>query len=195
MFWLLCNVVWLDSSQPNKGLDLSWYYLKRNSTKQLNQNRALPSQQFSICKQRQSTYSIKIPSKPQPDLSGPEWCPVAFVQDMNINHTHTAQEGLDRCTDKVFRFYFTQIAAIWPSFRSFSAAVFSIFCCASSSVLGQQSTPAWWIRACQGLTLTWMPSGKHWMDGTVHINQCTLFLLENTVVHKHKPFFIITTNC
>lgn len=72
----------------------------------------VPSQQFSICKQRKGICSIRIPAKPQFNLSVPEWCPVAFVQDMNINHmhthTHTARAGW--CTDWSYKplvFFYT----------------------------------------------------------------------------------------
>lgn len=81
----------------------------------------VPSQQFSICKQRKGICSIRIPAKPQFNLSVPEWCPVAFVQDMNINHMHThthTQLGLVGALTGVTSlwFSFTQITTICPKF-------------------------------------------------------------------------------
>lgn len=193
MFWLLCTDVWLDSSQPNKGLDLSWYYLKRNSTKQLDQNRALLSQQFSICKQRQSTYSIKIPSKPQPDLSGPERWPVAFVQDMNINHTHSTGGAGSVHWQSVQVLFYTNRCNLAKFQIIFCSCIQHFLLCV---FLGFRTAvdPGMMDKSLSGPD-TYLDAFWGTLDGTIHINQCTLFLLENTVVHKHKPFFIITTNC
>lgn len=174
MFSLPYNSVCLDRSQPNRGLDLAWYYVREiNKTTRLGQSCSLSAVQRLWTE----TKHLQHPNSSE--------AAALFIRTREMAcsccsrheyQSHTAQEGLHQCADKMLWFYFTQIVTIWPTFRSLSAAVVSIFCRATSPVLAQQSTPAWWIRACQGLTITWMPPGAiRWNININHTAHCFFF--------------------
>lgn len=162
MFGLLYNCVCLDRSQPNGGLDLAWYYFRQiNKTTRSDQSCSLSAVQCLWTETKHLQHPNSFEAAALFIRTREMACSFCSRHEYQ---SHTAQEGLDQCADKMLRFYFTQIVTIWPKFRSFSAAVVSILCRATSPVLAQQSTPAWWIIVCQGLTVTWMPSGAIWWN-------------------------------
>lgn len=87
----------------------------------------------------------KTQLSPKCSLSRPEWCPTAFGARHEYQ-SHITGRGRG-CADKITAQHFVSHKSL-KSGKSLDDDRIIIF-----------QTQAWWIKACQGLTLIWMSSG------------------------------------